>query len=139
MVEVFTRAQRPACGYEFVKGVRYLVLARVRDSRPTTTLCSGNLRLPAGDQPLRPSDQVQGMEPLTPEPIAALGTPTRVNPEPPPARNRTGLVVIAVVMGARVAAGITWNRRSTRARDRWRRRPHPLLGAGCTRPACRHS
>jgi len=59
-------------GYEFVKGARYLVFAGARGSRLTTALCSGNMLLSAGDQPLRLSDEAQGMESLAPELIAAL-------------------------------------------------------------------
>lgn len=109
--EVVTAAQGAACGYEFVKGARYLVFAGARDSRLVTTLCSGNLRLAAGDQPLRPSGKAQGMEPLTPELINALGTPTRVKPAPPSTTNRTGLMAIVVVAGAAALMGVTWKRR----------------------------
>ncbi|MEV5891494.1 hypothetical protein [Nonomuraea fuscirosea] len=114
--EVFTRAQGAACGYEFVKGARYLVFARSRDSGLSTTLCSGNRLLPAGDHPLRFSDHAQGMGPLTPELITALGTPVRVNAEPPPAPDRTGVMVIAVLAGAVVLAGAAWAGRRARAR-----------------------
>lgn len=109
--EVVTKAQGPACGYEFVKDSRYLVFASTR----ATTSCSGNLPLPAGDQPLRPSGKAQGMEPLTPELIAALGTPIRVNPAPPSAPDRIGLPAIAVVLGVVVLIGVMWTRRRARA------------------------
>ncbi|MEV0313986.1 hypothetical protein [Nonomuraea fuscirosea] len=115
-VEVFTKAQGAACGYEFVKGARYLVFARTRDSGLATTMCSGNRRLPAGDHPLRLSDRTQGMGPLTPELITALGTPVRVDAGPAPAPDRTGVTVIAVLAAAIVLAGATWVRRRARAR-----------------------
>ncbi|MEU8246723.1 hypothetical protein [Nonomuraea sp. NPDC048916] len=109
--EVSTRAQGSACGYTFVKGGRYLVFARSADSGPATTLCSGNLRLPAGEQPLRLSDRTQGTK-LTPELIAALGTPTRVDAEQePPAPDRADLRAIATVVGALVlTATVIWMR-----------------------------
>jgi hypothetical protein len=114
--EVFTKAQGSACGYEFVKGARYLMFASTQDSKLATTLCSGNMLLSAGDEPLRPSDKAQDMESLTPDLIAALGTPTRVNTTPPSAQNWTGLLLIAIVIGALVLTGIRWNRRRARAR-----------------------
>jgi LPXTG-motif cell wall-anchored protein len=104
---VSTRADGPACGYEFVAGNRYLVFATAQDSELATTLCSGNRRLPAGDRPLRLSDQTDGMEPLTPELIAALGTPTRVHAAEP-ATDRTGVTVISVLAGAALVAGLLW-------------------------------
>ncbi len=114
--EVFTKAQGPACGYKFVEGARYLVFARTRGSELSTSLCSGNRRLPVGDHPLRLSDRTQGARPLTPELITALGTPVRVEAEPPPAPDRTGVMVIAALAGAVVLAGIAWARRRARAR-----------------------
>lgn len=81
---VFTKAQGAACGYGFTEGSRYLVFATVQDSALATTLCSGNRLLPPGDRPLRLSDRTQGMGELTPELIAALGTPVRVFAAPRP-------------------------------------------------------
>ncbi|MET7333147.1 hypothetical protein [Nonomuraea sp. NPDC005650] len=115
-VEVFTKAQGPACGYEFVKGARHLVFAKARGSGLATTSCSGNRLLPPGDQPLRPSDQTQGMEPLTPELIKALGTPTRVSSEHAPAFDWTGPMAIALLIGAVALAAIVWTRRRARSR-----------------------
>ncbi|WP_068900572.1 hypothetical protein [Planomonospora sphaerica] len=125
---VFTRAHGSACGYEFVEGRRYLVFADVRDSRLVTTLCSGNRLLPAGDEPLRLSDRTQGRGPLTSQLITALGEPTRADTEPAapvrtgpvddrpaPASGRTGLMVIAVAVGAVMLTGIMWTRRRARA------------------------
>ncbi|MEV0594954.1 hypothetical protein [Nonomuraea cavernae] len=114
--EVFTKAQGSACGYDFMKGARYLVFATTRSSGLATTLCSGNRLLPAGDRPLRLSDQTRGMEPLTPGLITALGTPVRVNAGPAPAADRTGPAVIAIALGAAVLMGVAWARRRTRAR-----------------------
>ncbi|TDD50852.1 hypothetical protein E1286_11685 [Nonomuraea terrae] len=116
--EVFTKAQGAACGYEFVKGARYLVFAGAQSSGLSTTLCSGNRLLPAGDRPLRLSDRTQGVEPLTRELIAALGTPARApglparaNHEPAPISDWAGPTVIATVMGAIVLSGIAWTRK----------------------------
>ncbi|GAA1657297.1 hypothetical protein GCM10009733_063720 [Nonomuraea maheshkhaliensis] len=114
--KVITKAEGPACGYKFVEGARYLVFARSRGSELSTSLCSGNRRLPTGDQPLRLSDRTQGMRPLTPELITALGTPVRVEAASPPAPDRTGVMVIAALAGAVVLAGIAWARRRARAR-----------------------
>ncbi|MDX3111668.1 hypothetical protein, partial [Nonomuraea angiospora] len=72
--QVSTRSQGPACGYDFAAGSRHLVFAGGRDEALTTSSCSGNASLPAGDRPLR-RDDGNG---LTRELIAALGTPTRV-------------------------------------------------------------
>ncbi|MEV6035657.1 hypothetical protein AB0L65_31170 [Nonomuraea sp. NPDC052116] len=71
---VSTRSEGPACGYDFAAGSRHLVFAGGRDAALTTSSCSGNASLPAGDRPLRRDDD----EGLTQELIAALGTPTRV-------------------------------------------------------------
>ncbi|SDL43225.1 hypothetical protein SAMN05421874_12188 [Nonomuraea maritima] len=90
--EVFTAAEGAACGFEFVDGLRYLVFARARGSQLTTTLCSGNVLLPAGQ--------------VTPESSAALGTP--VSAERSSAPHWTGLLVLA----AAVAVGVTWYRRT---------------------------
>ncbi|MER6945771.1 hypothetical protein ABT294_17230 [Nonomuraea sp. NPDC000554] len=114
---VFTRAEGPACGYEFVKGGRYLVFARAQGSGLVTTLCSGNRLLPSGDRPLRLSDATQGIEPLTAELISALGTPTQVRPAKParaPAPDRTGLVAIVVAAGVVAVAGLAWAYRRAR-------------------------
>ncbi|MFI7612838.1 hypothetical protein ACIBP6_16570 [Nonomuraea terrae] len=120
-VQVETAAQGAACGYEFVKGARYLVFAGARDRKPATTLCSGNMLIPAGEQPLRSTDKAQGMQPLTPELIAALGTPTRVAAAPPSTPNRTGLPAVVAVMGAVAVAGVAWSQASRWARARHRR------------------
>lgn len=110
--EVSTRAQGPACGYTFVEGGRYLVFARAQGSRLNTTMCSGNKQVPAGEQPLR----VMGDD-LTPELIAALGTPAPVEPTPVKA-DRTPSFVFALVAAALFfAALIGW-----RTRRGWGRR-----------------
>jgi hypothetical protein len=72
--QVSTRSQGPACGYDFAAGSRHLVFAGGRDEALTTSSCSGNASLPAGDRPLRRDDDMG----LTRELIAALGTPARV-------------------------------------------------------------
>ncbi|RJL20707.1 hypothetical protein D5H75_39280 [Bailinhaonella thermotolerans] len=84
-----TAAQSPACGYAVKKGERYLIFARTGGSGLETDLCSGNRRLPAGDRPLRLTDETHGLSPLTADLITALGSPTRVRPasaESPTAR-----------------------------------------------------
>ncbi|MGP3932908.1 hypothetical protein [Nonomuraea sp. KM88] len=108
-LRVSTRAESSACGYTFEQGGRYLILAGSGRSGLTTTLCSGNLRLPAGDRPLRLSDRTQGMRPLTPELIDALGTPVRVRAEPAPDRTNL-MVIVAVVAGALVLGAVIWRR-----------------------------
>ncbi len=79
-IEVVTQAQSAACGFDFVVGRRYLIFARSAEAGLTTTLCSGNRDVPAGDRPLRPSAQTDGFAPLEPELITALGTPRRPDP-----------------------------------------------------------
>ncbi|NBE92733.1 class I SAM-dependent methyltransferase [Nonomuraea sp. KC401] len=69
----------------------------------TTMSCSGNLSLPAGERPLRLSDRTVGMRPLTPELMAALGTPVPVRAEPAP--DRTHVVVAAVTAATTLALG----------------------------------
>lgn len=79
-IEVVTKAQGAACGYDFVVGRRYLIFAKARPEGLTTSLCSGNRDVPPGDRPLRPSDRTAGVTPLDPELFTALGTPHRPTP-----------------------------------------------------------
>ncbi|MBN6055137.1 hypothetical protein JYK22_24585, partial [Nonomuraea sp. RK-328] len=139
-VEVSTRAQSPACGYDFDKGDRYLIFAAAgEDAGLTTSLCSGNRLIPAGDKPLRLSDETWGMGALTPELFAALGKPTPVHAAEPrptadattgPLTASTGTVgpisasyddsevagpAMAVVAGVLLAAGLAWAYKRARA------------------------
>lgn len=82
--EVVTPAHSAACGYQFERGGRYLVLAKADGDRLTTSLCSGNLRVPDTGRPLRASDQVEGAG-LRDELIEALGTPRAVSAASPTA------------------------------------------------------
>ncbi|MFI6909996.1 hypothetical protein ACIBKY_52670 [Nonomuraea sp. NPDC050394] len=120
-VEVTTRAQGPACGFAFHEGARYLLFARTTDAGLATSLCSGNLVLPAGDQPMRVMERTEGMGPVTPELLAVLGTPTRVRPESSsihvPAGAWPGWILpaaIVVVIALVIALlGAVWVRRRT--------------------------
>lgn len=88
-IQVVTKAEGAACGYDFVVGRRYLIFARAAGSEGlTTSLCSGNRNVPPGDRPLHPSDRTSGVTPLDPELFTALGTPRRPaldTPGPTPA------------------------------------------------------
>ncbi|TDE38789.1 hypothetical protein E1295_33345 [Nonomuraea mesophila] len=112
-LRVTTHAQSTACGYRFEEGRRYLIFAGSGRSGLSTTLCSGNLRLPPGERALRLSDRTVGMQPLTPELLAALGTPVPVRAEPAP--GRTPAVVAAVTAALAPAVGaVFWLRRRAR-------------------------
>ena len=102
---VTTRVQGAACGYEFVAGERYLVFADRNETGLTTSLCSGNRHLPAGDRPLRLSDETTGMGPLTAELIDALGSPKPPRPTTQPPATTGTSTIAATAAGAREAAG----------------------------------
>lgn len=80
VAEVSTRAQGPACGFAFRTGERYLIFAHADRDALTTSSCSGNLTVPAGDRPLRLSGDDHG---ITRGLLVALGTP-RLPPTHPP-------------------------------------------------------
>lgn len=80
VAEVSTRAQGPACGFPFRTGERYLIFAGADGDALTTSSCSGNLTVPAGDRPLRLAGDAHG---ITRGLLAALGTP-RLPPTHPP-------------------------------------------------------
>ncbi|MFI7451918.1 hypothetical protein ACIBQX_30785 [Nonomuraea sp. NPDC049714] len=119
-IEVVTKAQGAACGYDFVAGRRYLIFAKARPEGLTTSLCSGNRDVPPGDRPLRPSDRTSGFTPLDPELFTALGTPHRPAldaPDPTPASaahrpdttsgDPVPLAVLALVAIV-LTAGLAW-------------------------------
>jgi hypothetical protein len=80
--EVATNADEASCGYGFDTGSRYLVFASAEKSGMFaidpgvplhTSLCEGNQLVHPGRGPLHVND---GVEPLTAELLAALGTAT---------------------------------------------------------------
>lgn len=120
--EVSTRAQGPACGYRFVEGTRYLIFAGRQDGELTTTLCSGNVELPAGTGLPRPTGDTEGT--VTPELVAALGAPAPSQAPASPVSSKTaapaGSPGVATVAAAGVAvaalvAGLAWAYRRFRS------------------------
>ncbi len=115
--EVVTRAQGAACGYEFAEGERYLLFARAADSGLTTSLCSGNRRLPPGDSPLSLSDETYGMGELTAELITALGTPRAPRPaaaEPGPSGGGPIVPAVLALAGVALMVAVAWALRRSR-------------------------
>jgi len=101
--EVVTPNHSAACGYRFERGGRYLVLAKADGGRLTTSLCSGNLRVPDTGRPLRAADEVEGGG-LTDELIEALGTPKAVSAASPAASSPASSAVPSAVPSS-VSAG----------------------------------
>ncbi|WP_345573625.1 hypothetical protein [Nonomuraea rosea] len=97
MIDVSTRAEGPACGYEFVEGMRYLVFGAQEAEGLATSSCSGNTSIPAGELPLRLSDVRDDMA-LASELISALGEATRVQAAEPV------IALVSAVARARLAA-----------------------------------
>jgi hypothetical protein len=127
--EVSTRAQGPACGYRFVEGTRYLIFAGRQDGELTTTLCSGNVELPAGTGLPRPTGDTDGT--VTPELVAALAAPASPTPSQAPASSQAsaspvssktaapagspGVATVAAAGVAALVAGLAWAYRRFRA------------------------
>ncbi|MFI6300056.1 hypothetical protein ACIBEJ_51275 [Nonomuraea sp. NPDC050790] len=74
----------PACGYVFEQGTRYLVFAgsdgRIPGVNLSTTLCSGNIPIRAGKDPVQAGDERQATHEtiagrVTEAHVTALGTP----------------------------------------------------------------
>ncbi|MBB6345904.1 hypothetical protein ACWGH8_29370 [Nonomuraea muscovyensis] len=127
--EVSSRVQGPACGFPFRTGERYLIFAHAEGEALTTSSCSGNLTVAAGDRPLR-TDGADGAEPVTRALLAALGSPRRPPTHPPltwspgpTPRLAAGtspdgplLLGLAALAAAGVAAGLVLARRRRSAR-----------------------